>query len=246
MRFIALVSFLLFITACKNTTKKEWSAQEIINKSIEVAGGDLYKYSSIRFDFRDKTYVSEENGAVLKRIFKSDSLSYMDIKRTNSFQRYVDNLEIEISDSLATVYGNSVNSVHYFAQLPYRLNDAAVNKQLLKSTSLKGKDYYVVQIGFDKENGGDDFDDTYVYWINTETFKPDYLAYEFHIDGGGVRFREAYNERYVNGIRFVDYKNYKPEHETITVLQTAEAFENNQLIFLSDIQLENIAVILDN
>jgi len=29
-----------------------------------------------------------------------------------------------------------------------------------------------VQIGFDKENGGDDFDDTYVYWINTETFKP--------------------------------------------------------------------------
>tara|TARA_R110002012_G_scaffold322096_1_gene555366 strand:- start:56584 stop:57288 length:705 start_codon:yes stop_codon:yes gene_type:complete len=234
------------MAACKNTAKKEWSAQEIIDKSIEVAGGDLYQHSSIGFDFRDKTYLSEENGAVLKRIFESDSLRYMDIKRSNSFQRYVDNLEIELSDSLAIVYGNSVNSVHYFAQLPYRLNDAAVNKQLLKISTLKGKDYYVVQITFDKKNGGDDFDDTYVYWINTETFKPDYLAYEFHTDGGGVRFREAYNERYVNGIRFVDYKNYKPDDKAITVEQTAEAFENNQLVFLSDIQLENIRVILEN
>ena len=30
-------------------------------------------------------------------------------------------------------------------------------------------------------------------------------------DGIGLRFREAFNERYINGIRFVDYNNYKPK-----------------------------------
>jgi len=73
--------------------------------------------------------------------------------------------------------------------------------------------YYKLKVTFDQDGGGDDFDDTYVYFFNKATFKPDYLAYDFHVNGGGMRFREAYNERYVNGIRFVDYNNMKPIDE---------------------------------
>ena len=65
-----------------------------------------------------------------------------------------------------------------------------------------------------------------MYWFNKETFKPDYLAYDFHTDGGGVRFRKAYNERYVDGIRFVDYENYKPRDPKETLDNILDAFLN--------------------
>ncbi len=245
MKYLGLFFLLLLISSCNETSKKNLTVQEIVDKSIEVAGGKLYERSTISFKFRDKNYISESKDNTLKRIFNSDSLRYIDIKTNDSFQRYVDDVLVEISDSLAIVYGNSVHSVFYFAQLPYRLNDPAVNKELLSEVKIKGKDYYVIQVTFDQENGGDDFDDTYLYWMNKETFMPDYLAYDFHTDGGGVRFREAYNERYVNGIRFVDYKNYKPEDSKTPVLQTANLFESNQLELLSDIKLENVKVTLD-
>jgi len=85
-----------------------------------------------------------------------------------------------------------------------------------------------VNILDNQEGGGDDFDDTYVYFFNKSTFKPDYLAYDFHVNGGGMRFREAYNERYVNGIRFVDYNNMKPIDENVSVLEVDKLF--NKLV----------------
>lgn len=246
LKSASLLFLILWMVSCKDPNEKKITAQEIVNKTIEVSGGDLYHRSTISFKFRDKFYISEDKGFVLKRIFNSDSVRYIDIKTNNGFQRYVDDVLVEMSDSLANVYANSVNSVHYFAQLPYRLNDAAVHKKLLENDTINGKNYFVLQVTFDKANGGDDYNDTYLFWINNQTFKPDYLGYDFHTDGGGVRFREAFNERYVNGIRFVDYKNYKPKNATSTLFQTSDLFKKNELELLSTIQLENIKVTLDD
>ncbi|MBT8297170.1 MAG: deoxyribose-phosphate aldolase, partial [Maribacter sp.] len=82
----------------------------------------------------------------------------------------------------------------------------------------------------------------YLYWFNTKSFKPDYLAYEFHVNDGGLRFREAFNERTVNGIRFVDYINYKPidENQSIDVIESL--FQQGKLEVLSKIELKNISV----
>lgn len=242
MKYSSFLFLLSILVSCKELPGKKWSAQQIIDKTIEVAGGELYTKSSIAFTFRDQDYISEDQGSILKRIYKSDSLQYIDVKKNKSLERFVEGLKIQLSDSLATVYGNSVNSVHYFAQLPYRLNDPAVHKQLLDEMTADGKAYYVIQVNFDEVNGGNDYQDTYVYWIDKHTFKVDYLAYDFLTDGGGVRFREAYNERYVSGIRFVDYKNYKPMTDDVTVFETMSLFLNNKLAFLSDIQLTNINV----
>ena len=152
---------------------------------------------------------------------------------------------VDLHDTLATSYGNSVNSVHYFAYLPYGLNDPAVNKKLLGETQLAGKKYYKVEVTFNEEDGGEDFEDIYIYWINKETFRPDYLAYEFSINGGGARFREAFNERIINGIRFVDYKNYKAA-DNISVYNLEALFKSKELELLSTIRLEDISVNPDN
>ena len=123
-----------------------------------------------------------------------------------------------LKDSIANVYANSVNSVHYFANLPYGLNDPAVNKEFLGEVAIKDKEYYKIKVTFDQKGGGKDYEDIYLYWFNKETFKPDYLAYKFYVDGGGIRFRVAYNERYLGGIRFVDYENYEASREETSII----------------------------
>jgi hypothetical protein len=148
---------------------------------------------------------------------------------------------VAVPDSMARKYSNSINSVHYFAYLPFGLNDAAVNKRLLGEIEINGNMYYKLEVTFDQEGGGKDYEDVYIYWINKKTLKPDYLAYEFHVDGGGVRFREAYNERYINGIRFVDYRNYEPLDQ-VSVRETDSLFTAGKLLLLSHIELGDIEV----
>lgn len=238
-----LILLLPVIWSCADK-KSEMNAQQLVDKAIAVAGGELYDTSDISFTFRDKRYevLHSSRKRNLKRISYTDTSEVVDIKVGNKFQRFInDTLIYDLPDSLATIYGNSINSVHYFAYLPYGLNDRAVNKDLLGETTLKGRDYYKLKVTFSEEGGGDDFDDIYIYWINKTTWKPDYLAYEFHVNGGGMRFREAFNERYVNGIRFVDYKNYRPTHKT-TVLKLDALYNANELELLSEIKLENIVV----
>ena len=246
MNKILFIFLLTLCVSCKNTVKKSLTPQEIVDKSIQVSGGvDKYEQGTITFDFRGRTYVSEMNDKrkTLKRIQKNDTINLLDVLSPNGFQRFENDSLLVLHDSLSTKYGNAVNSVHYFSKLPYGLNDPAVNKELLDETEIKGKPYYKVKVTFNQEGGGDDFDDTYIYFFNKNTFKPDYLAYDFHVNGGGMRFREAYNERYVNGIRFVDYKNMKPIDENASVMQVDSLFNNDRLKLLSKIELENLSVL---
>lgn len=245
----AIVLFCIsMILACGQKAKTELSAQDIINESIKISGGEGYQKNTFSFDFRDRSYVMERKDGrkILKRISRIDSNTVLDVKKNNGLQRFVNDSLVHLPDSMANKYGNSVNSVHYFAYLPYGLNDPAVNKKYLGKSIIKGKDYHEIQITFDKKDGGDDHDDIYVYWFEVTTLKPEYIAYKFHVDGGGKRFRQAYNERYINGIRFVDYKNYKPIDQTIAVQKMDSLFMAGQLELLSEIELKNIIVLPGN
>ncbi|MBC29304.1 MAG: deoxyribose-phosphate aldolase [Muricauda sp.] len=243
MRYLVVLLLVCF-GSCLNESKKSITAQQIVDKAIEVSGGKLHNTHTVSFDFRGKTYEANViNGKkILKRISRTDSLKITDVLTNNDFQRFVNDSLVTLPDSMANRYANSVNSVHYFARLPQGLNDRAVNKELLGEAVIKNKKYYKVKVTFDQEGGGDDFEDTYLYWFDKETFKPDYLAYEFHVNGGGIRFREAYNERYVNGIRFVDYNNYKPKEKAIDFFAIDSLFGAGNLELLSKIELKNVHV----
>ncbi len=239
-----LIVMLVGMISCKQNETTKISAQQIVDKSIEISGGDLYNTSDISFDFRDRKYILEriDGKKVLKRIRKNDTLDLVDIKSPTGFERYINGEAAQLPDSLINSYGNSVNSVHYFAYLPYGLNDPAVNKEYLGEIVIKDKKYYKIKVTFSQENGGDDFDDVYIYWFNTKSYKPDYLAYEFHVNDGGLRFREAFNERTVNGIRFVDYINFKPIKDNQSIYGIDSLFQKGELEILSKIELENVTV----
>ncbi|MCX7552168.1 DUF6503 family protein [Xanthomarina sp. F2636L] len=242
-----LVLFLLLsvFLSCKNQDSSALNAIEIINNSIEASGGNKFDVSTITFDFRDKHYKAKRNQGdfQLERHFKDSIFNVKDVLDNNGFNRYVENESLEIPDSMVVKYAASVNSVHYFSVLPYGLNDPAVVKTFLGEEIIKGKNHYKIQVTFNKDGGGEDYEDVFVYWISTETFKVSYLAYSYkEIDDLGFRFREAYNERFVNGIRFVDYNNFKPKTTKVKVDDLGKLFEENQLVLLSKIELKNVTV----
>ena len=225
----------LGLLSCKCSADSEMTAQQIVDNSIQVSGGEGYDNSTVSFVFRDRTYESHNSGGkkLLKRITRTDSVTITDKKANTDFQRFFNDSLIVLPDTLANTYANSVNSVHYFSRLPLGLGERIINE----------KAYYKVKVTFSQENGGDDFEDTYLYWFEKQSFKPEYLAYEFHVNGGGIRFREAYNERYIGGIRFVDYNNFKPQKGAVVdFFKIDSLFEKNELDLLSKIELENIQV----
>lgn len=243
MRKIIVLVLISFV-ACKqeNTTL---TAQQIIDKSIIASGADKVTNAQIDFGFRDKEYAAVRNNGLFKlfRSFEDEKLGMVsDAISNNGFDRTVNGHPLKVPDSMAVKYTSSVNSVHYFSVLPYGLNDKAVRKKLLPEVEINSKQYYKVEVSFSEEGGGEDFEDVFIYWIDKTSFKIDYLAYSFHVNGGGKRFREATNERFVNGIRFVDYNNYKAKNASTKLIHLDKAFVNNALIKLSEINLKNVKV----
>ncbi|SRX55448.1 DUF6503 family protein [Aequorivita sp. CIP111184] len=245
MRFTPIICFLFVLLSCK-TEKKQLTAQKIIDKTIENAGGKKYDAANIAFSFRDADYSSHrENGLFELRRSFTDSLGEITDVLTNSeFERFINGTKLILPDSTASKYANSLNSVHYFVQLPFGLNEAAVQKELVGEAEIDGKKYYKIKVTFTKEGGGTDHEDLYMYWIHESDFTADYFAYKFYTGEGGIRFRQAYNPRVINGLRFVDYKNYKVEPWESVDLKTVDSlFEAGELELLSEIKTENVSVI---
>ena len=243
MRY-SLLLIVLFFVACSPT----YTAQELVDKSIEYSGLNNLKKSTVTFDFRDKSYEAVRNNGsfVLNRTFVKDSANYKDVLSNNGFQRFINNTEIELSEKDKNRFSNSVNSVHYFSVLPLGLNDKAVHKKVLQSVMIKGLHYYKIQVTFSEDGGGEDFDDVFIYWIRKDTFQLDYLAYKYKTNKGGVRFRELKEQCVKNGVRFVDYVNYKPVNLDIDFFSIDKLYEEGKLKKVSEIVLENIEVKLDN
>ena len=251
MKYLSIVLLAFMALSCKNEKKvtesgdEAVSADTIIDSAISVSGGEAFGNAEIQFNFRDKSYMARRSNSTfaLTRISYTDNDTIIDIVNNTGFERLVNEKPVSLKDSLAALYSDSVNSVHYFSILPYGLNDKAVTKTLLGEEQIKGKDYYKIKVTFSSDGGGEDYDDVYVYWINKETDKPDYFAYSYsEADGMGLRFRVAYNERYIEGLRFVDYENYESKDESMTVVDLGKAFENDKLNLLSKIDLEKVEV----
>jgi hypothetical protein len=218
-------------------------ADDIIDKAIGISGVKKLDNSVITFDFRDKHYEAGRYGGkfVLKRQFMDETDTIVDYLSNKNFERRVNGTLVDVQDSLVSLYSASVNSVHYFSVLPYGLDGKAVNKKYISDIEINGNKYHKIKVTFNKDGGGEDFEDVFIYWVNTETSKIDYLAYSYNEDDGiGLRFREAYKERYIKGVRFVDYNNYKPTKSDAELENLDKLFVENQLELLSKIELENV------
>ncbi len=232
----------LFIQSCDD--KPSLTAPEIINKSIKAHGGDLLDQSTMEFTFRGNAYrATRDNGAFeYTRTRVKDSLTTVDKLNNDESNRTINGTLQQVPDSLMTRYASSVNSVVYFAQLPYSLDGKAVYKELIGTKSIKNKNYYKVKVTFDPNGGGEDHDDEFVYWINQESFLVDYLAYSYCEEDCGYRFRESVNRRTISNVTIQDYNNYKETVQDPDLSNMDDNYITGDLKLLSEIKLENVNI----
>jgi hypothetical protein len=235
----------IFIALFSSCTSFLTDPQKIIDKSIEVAGGEKYLNTTIEFNFRGRHYIAKRNGGSFsyERIFQDSIGTIRDIVSNKGHIREINGMMEVLPDSMSVKYTASTNSVIYFALLPYGLNDPSVRKKYLGDTMIENKIFYKVEITFEQEGGGEDFQDVFQYWINREDFTIGYMAYSFsENDETSLRFRKAINTRKVNGVQFYDYINYKPKANSVKMEELELLFTKGELEELSKIELLDIEV----
>ena len=248
MRYLVFCcwSFLMIFacSSCDPASKvgNEAKAQVIIDQSIAAHGGKKFDDVKIAFDFRGRHYTAVRQGGLYTytRSFRDSTGQVEDRLNNEGLQRKINGRPLALPEERKKAFSNSVNSVIYFALLPYGLNDPAVRKQYLGETTLRQQPYHKIGVTFVAEGGGVDHEDEFIYWINQKTHAVDYLAYSYRTDGGGLRFRQAYRPRQVAGLRFQQYINYEPPQGYKTLAGLDKLFEAGQLKELSRIELENI------
>lgn len=239
IRILACVIMLLAPSACGNG-----DARRIIDRSIREHGGEAINSVIVAFDFRNRHYTAtfDKGAFTYTREFKDSTGSIKDVLTNSTFVRYRNGLPIPLTEERKNAFTNSVNSVIYFALLPWFLNDPAVNRSYIGPTTIEQQPYQLVRVTFDEKGGGADYQDVFLYWFHQETHRMDYFAYTYHTDGGGLRFRQAVNPRRIGGILFQDYINYKPATDQVPLDQLQAMFESGKLEKLSEIRLQNIYV----
>ena len=208
-----LIFLLLLFTflGCSTTTNNR--ATTWIEKANIAHGTAVLNKSSFRFNFREYTY-----GLTQKKQTKSYSRTKLTTEgiltdtlfNGRDFKRWINQKPVKVSDSLQKLYSESINSVLYFIQLPKVLKDAAVQARYLGEEDLLGEPYVRLQVTFQQEGGGVDYQDEYRYWIHQKTHLIDFLAYRFYSGKGGTRFRKVSHRERVNGMIFQDYENFSP------------------------------------
>lgn len=249
---IALVLSLIVITGCKQTqvdnlTQSEaLTADKIVLKAMNTHGSDDLENSTMTFSFRTSDFmVNRKDGDFLYgRLTTRDRDTITDHYTNKKTTRYINGIPQQLPDSVLTNITSGVNSVVYFAQLPYSLDGDAVNKRIAATDTIKGIPYYEIEVTFDENGGGEDHEDVFIYWIHQQDFTIDYLAYSYCEEECGYRFRESVNRRNINGVIVQDYNNYRAKVQDPDLTELDDLFQNDGLELLSEIKTENVNISL--
>ncbi len=132
------------------------TAQDIVTRAIEVHGGDMFEHVEIEFDFRGARFRVWRDGGMFSftRTYADTSGNIVEEMSNDGFARTANAQHYEMDEREYLKLTEDVNSVVYFALLPYKLMDASVVKKLLDPITIEGQPYHTVQVTFEQQDGG--------------------------------------------------------------------------------------------
>lgn len=234
---LLLLSIVLLAISCDSNQP---DPRAIMDQAMNAHGADVASNGELSFDFRGIHYTTDrKNGSyTYKRHLMIGADTVVDQLSNEGFSRLKNGVKLNLPDSLSTRYSASLNSVIYFAQLPYSLDGDAIKLKYIALDTINDKAYHEIQVTFKEEGGGEDHEDVFMYWVNAQDSFIDYLAYSYCEEECGYRFRESENRRNLNGVFIQDYNNYKASERNPDLSKLDDLFENGKLVKLSDIDLE--------
>lgn len=246
---VLLASVLLFCVGGCQAPDAPPSAATIIDSAIVAHGGPVLKEAVVTFQFRGNRYVlRHDEGRFHYRRTYTDSLDRTVTEgiTNDSIYRRINGQTVSLSPSERRSVETTVNSVSYFVLLPEPLGDSAVQPTYSGRDTIDGVPYHRVKVTFRREGGGRDWQDVFMYWFRTDTYAMDYLAYAYGLgpsEEPGTRFREAYNVRYIHGVRFADYSNYTADTLSADRLaQYPDLWVRDAVRLVSSVEIDSVEV----
>ncbi len=217
-------------------------SEAIIDSAVAYHTGGHYDEMSMSFNFRGTVYDVERDGGKFSYTAQyTDSAGRHRRELSNrGFEAYLNGERMALSAKDSIGRAGTVNSVVYFVVLPAPLRDEAVHSEYLGTEEIDGKTYYKVRVTFGSDGGGEDHEDIYLFWFDTENYKMDYLAYSFDVNEGGTRFRRAFNPRRLNGFLFQDYVNYRGPASPDSLKYISELYSKGQVDSLSVVRIDSL------
>ena len=238
---LLLTFFVIFITSCTQSP----DVNQVLKNAVSAHGGEQFDQLEVTFDFRGTPYrLIKDGGKFRYERTRADSsgnkiLEGMD---NNGAYKLINGIEQSITSREDSLLKYSINAVRYFAVLPLQLINKAVVPEYIGSSEILGKKYHKIEITFRSEGGGSDYQDRYIFWFEQDTYRMDYFAYYYHVNGGGSRFRKVVNTRNFNGILLSDQINYTSEKISTNIEDYDKEFLAGNLKEVSQIKLENLKV----
>ncbi len=239
IQIIALIS-LFFSSFGAHVTSQTPTAKVLIQNCIAYHGGKNFNKYNFSFEFRNYQYTVASKKGVYRytRSYSDDNgIKHRQVLSNEGYQQYENELETVPDLKTKAARKEAINSVVYFAMLPQALNDQAVIAEYSGSQRIVNKYYHIVKVSFAQQGGGVDHSDIFYYWMDQEDYSIDYLAYSYTTNGGGTRFRAAFNPRRIEGILIQDYINYTAD-KGADMLSLPELYEQGKLSELSRIELK--------
>lgn len=248
-----LLTTLFLLGACSETTDEpavgDTRADSVVQQAIARHGGDVLDRAIVTFDFRGIDFrIRRDDGRFRYARTYEDSLgrTVREVLTNDSLYRTVDDERVQLMEDEHSDVLEDVNSVTYFTLLPYFLQDPAVQPEYSGVDTIDGTPYHRIRVTFRQEGGGQDWEDVFMYWFDQNDASMDYLAYAYGNGPNeeyGTRFREAYNVRTVEGVRFADYVNYTTPGDSLRDLARYPDFlANDSLELVSRIETDSIRV----
>ncbi len=226
---------------------RDVTPDDVIDRAMRAHGTTILDNAILEFDFRGDRYLARRNEGLFsyERYWADSSGNVRDVVNNDEIFREVDGKRVDITERLESSILTRVNSIIYFASLPYSLRDPAVIPRYLGVGSIDGNEYDRVEITFRKQGGGPDYRDRFLYWVNRSTSRIDYFAYYYLTDETGSRLRKLVNVRNVNGFLIADHLNFSAVTDTIGA--RIEAYERligtEGLDLVSEVKHENVRLV---
>lgn len=236
-----IVAIILLLFSCNN--EQSLSGEDLLNRAIEVSGGDSFFHSTISFDAQGMRYTMERDGNIAN--FTSErqvDTTYYKATYRNGYQQYfVNGVEQEESFSSRKFISSRLEGFLYLTSIPHVFNQTAVIVNRKEDVVIRNKTYQVLHITFTKLPEDDPGNEFYLY-IDPVSGYVEFRAEKLDLDGETNLLKKAYNPRIIEGIRFVDYKVFTTRDTTMLLSDYYKAYDIPNLIPIGDIEYTNIEV----
>jgi len=151
---VLVLALALVVAGCTDRASAPGSdsadpAAQVIRDAVQVHGGDRFDRIRVEIDFRgDPSSVLYDRGRFQFERRRVDAEGRTEVDRIDNdgASRLVNGAPVQLTTEERATLETQVNSVVYFASLPYRLEDLAVRLRDLGDVELEDRPYPMIEV----------------------------------------------------------------------------------------------------